>query len=147
MNKTLTTDLAADAANDMADLFQDMANDLADTYANREPEGPGAFRSPVTGTLYRIRTNKTTGRPYALVARPGATTFVYDWKAIREVSEGMRLTLEEALKYSAQFSECIICGRALTDPNSVAKGIGPVCIKTVAGYVAPVKRARRTKAA
>jgi uncharacterized protein DUF6011 len=107
----------------------DQANDFADQYANRAPEGPGAFRAS-DGTLYRIRMNKTTGRPYALVAAPGATTFVYDWKAIRNVTETMRLTLEQALVYSAQFSECIVCGRALTDPNSVAKGIGPVCRKT-----------------
>jgi hypothetical protein len=126
--------------------IQDLANALANEYANRAPEGPGAFRSTVTGTLYRIRMNKTTGRPYALVARPGATEFSYDWKAIREVSESMRLTFEEALKYSAQFEECVVCGRALTDPNSVAKGIGPVCVKTLAGYVAPVKRARKAKA-
>jgi hypothetical protein len=91
--------------------------------------------------------NKTTGEPYALVAPVGAKSFEYKRGAVAQVTEGMRLTYDEALHYSAQFNECVICGRALTDPKSVAKGIGPVCIKTIAGYVPPAKRVRKTKAA
>ena len=144
MNKNIFANLTPDELSERANNFADL---FAAQQAYKAPEGPGAFRNPVTGTLYRIRMNKTTGRPYALVAPVGATTFQYNWQAIGEVTEGMRLTYDEALKYSAQFNECVICGRALTDPNSVAKGIGPVCIKTIAGYVPPVKRTRKAKAA
>jgi len=110
-----------------ADLAADQADDLADSFAERAPEAPGAFRR--NGTVYRVRMNRETGRPYALVLRND--TFVYDWTAIRQVRECDRLTMAEALAISAQIGECVICGRTLTDPKSVAKGIGPVCRKRV----------------
>lgn len=34
-----------------------------------------------------------------------------------------------AIAYGKQFGICCCCGRELTDPKSVAKGIGPVCEK------------------
>jgi hypothetical protein len=35
-----------------------------------------------------------------------------------------------AIAYGKQFGVCCCCGRELTDPKSVAKGIGPVCEKS-----------------
>lgn len=35
--------------------------------------------------------------------------------------------LSAAKAYGHQFGECSICGRELTDPASIAAGIGPVC--------------------
>ena len=35
--------------------------------------------------------------------------------------------LERALKHGKDTGECSCCGRQLTDPKSIAKGIGPVC--------------------
>lgn len=40
-----------------------------------------------------------------------------------------RLTLELAIKYSAQTGICCHCGRSLTVLKSVAGGIGPICAK------------------
>lgn len=40
-----------------------------------------------------------------------------------------RLTLELAIKYSAQVGLCVHCGRTLTVLKSVAGGIGPICAK------------------
>ena len=36
----------------------------------------------------------------------------------------------EAIAYGKEFGVCCCCNRTLTDPKSVAKGIGPVCEKT-----------------
>lgn len=46
---------------------------------------------------------------------------------IKELIEGIPSTLEEAIKYGRETGKCACCGRPLTDPKSVARGIGPVC--------------------
>jgi hypothetical protein len=52
------------------------------------------------------------------------------------------LTLEAALKIAAKVSKnvncelygrCFICGRTLTDEESIDRGIGPVCNERLAG--------------
>ena len=37
------------------------------------------------------------------------------------------LTAEQAAEFGHAFGRCIVCGRTLTDPASVAAGIGPIC--------------------
>ena len=41
------------------------------------------------------------------------------------------LTVEQAASFGHLHGVCMICCRALTDPESVQRGIGPVCIKRV----------------
>jgi hypothetical protein len=36
-------------------------------------------------------------------------------------------TLEQAKAYGRRTGRCMVCGRRLTHPASVAEGIGPVC--------------------
>lgn len=56
-----------------------------------------------------------------------------DYKSEKEVLAKVeptdRLTLENAIKYSAQTGICCHCGRTLTVLKSVAGGIGPICAK------------------
>lgn len=42
-------------------------------------------------------------------------------------SKAHKMTLDEAAKYGALYGKCIECGRTLTDENSIAAGIGPIC--------------------
>ena len=39
------------------------------------------------------------------------------------------LTVEEAARLGRLHGVCVVCGKALTVPQSVLDGIGPVCIK------------------
>lgn len=48
---------------------------------------------------------------------------------LEKVDETNRLTLDQAIKYSAQTGICCHCGRTLTVLKSVAGGIGPICAK------------------
>lgn len=48
-----------------------------------------------------------------------------------EVAHLTPLSLEEAKKFGHLNGVCIICCRALTDPESVEAGIGPVCAKKI----------------
>lgn len=36
--------------------------------------------------------------------------------------------LEAARRYSTEFTCCAVCGSPLSDPESIARGMGPVCI-------------------
>lgn len=41
--------------------------------------------------------------------------------------EGVRMTIEFAKQYGALYGTCIVCGRTLTNEESIEAGIGPVC--------------------
>lgn len=53
--------------------------------------------------------------------------FVYAPGAVRRLSASTRISLEEAKEFGHLYGTCIVCGRTLTNPDSVAAGIGPVC--------------------
>lgn len=38
-----------------------------------------------------------------------------------------KMTLEEAKEYGTLYGMCCVCGRTLTDEDSIAAGIGPIC--------------------
>jgi hypothetical protein len=50
-------------------------------------------------------------------------------EVLNKVDVTNRLTLSQAIKYSAQVGICCHCGRTLTVLKSVAGGIGPICAK------------------
>ena len=50
-------------------------------------------------------------------------------EVLKKLEPSNRLTLQQAVKYSAQTGLCCHCGRTLTVLKSVAGGIGPICSK------------------
>jgi hypothetical protein len=93
---------------------------------------PGMYRTPA-GTFYKVQASKS-GNLYAKAATvtahdDGTATVTFDYApgAIRDLTAQMRLTLEDAAQFGMQYGTCIVCGRTLTHPTSVAAGIGPVC--------------------
>ena len=99
----------------------------------------GMYRNPSTGELFRVQPGKyNPGKLYAkrMVKIEGWTfethgkkthTFVYEPGLIREIDPAWRMTLEEAKAWGVEFGSCCVCGAFLTNPESVALGIGPVC--------------------
>ena len=70
------------------------------------------------------------GRPYGKVlveseTVPGSWSFEYRPGLIS--SALVALTLDEAKAFGCETGTCCVCGRELTNPASVAAGIGPVC--------------------
>lgn len=53
--------------------------------------------------------------------------FEYSPGAIRQLSTETLMTLEDAKKFGALYGTCCVCGRTLTNEDSIAAGIGPVC--------------------
>jgi hypothetical protein len=93
------------------------------------PEGMHKFG----GVIFKVqRAVHGSGRPYAqaLVEAPGSDsgwTFEYVPGAIKNLSSATKLSLAEAKAFGALYGTCCACGRTLTNEDSIAAGIGPVC--------------------
>lgn len=55
--------------------------------------------------------------------------FEYAPGVISRLSEDTLMTFEEAKAFGAVYGTCCVCGRTLTDENSIEAGIGPICAK------------------
>lgn len=53
--------------------------------------------------------------------------FVYAAGAIHTLRADQKMTLEQAAVFGRLYGVCVRCGADLTDENSIARGIGPIC--------------------
>lgn len=53
--------------------------------------------------------------------------FQYQGMASRWIKHDWKLSLEDAKKFGQIYGVCCMCGRTLTDEESIANGIGPIC--------------------
>jgi hypothetical protein len=94
----------------------------------------GVYRASLTGEgkpgqLYKVYPARGHGGMLAKVIVQDETGwhFEYAGAARRFVEPSGRLTLEEAKAFGASTGWCCACGAELTDPDSIAAGIGPIC--------------------
>ena len=88
----------------------------------------GMYR--VDGRIYKVLPSRTSERHYAkeLVGESeGGYRFVYAPGAMRFIRAEHRMTDEQAREFGRTTGICCVCARLLTDPKSIADGIGPVC--------------------
>lgn len=136
--------------------------------ANGEPaptaavvEQDGIYRNPTTGEMWMVKWNRATGDGRGLyasrivtLAEPvvdergkviskGKRRFDYVQGAIRRLLPSWRLTLEQAREFGALYGMCVY-GHVLTKPESIRKGIGPICEEK---YGWPAGRQREEHAA
>lgn len=87
-------------------------------------------------TIYCVRKARQSERVYAyqLITIEGQNPR-WDYVAgkVYELKVESMISLEVAQQYGRQTGICCICGRFLTDAESVQKGIGPVCGRKYAG--------------
>jgi hypothetical protein len=103
---------------------------LAHDDGNAVGEGYYALHDdPEFPSVYKVVTAKTTGNLYAKVLRVEASraSWVYAPGAMKALAGAARLTLEQAKEFGHLHGVCAICGRALSNPESVEAGIGPIC--------------------
>lgn len=103
---------------------------------------PGVYRR--NGTIYVVKQNKTNPRLHArrLVEINGkrlteADTvvqieFEFDRDALLQLRPEDQMTLEEARPFIIRYGKCIFCNTRLEDARSVARGVGPVCLRRYA---------------
>jgi hypothetical protein len=83
------------------------------------------------GDIFRVRRSRESGRLYAMkldLLAEGAE-FTFARGAIYRLTLADRMPLEVAKAWGVQTGICCMCGAFLTDPKSVAAGIGPICAK------------------
>jgi hypothetical protein len=108
-----------------------------------EPVTPGALPAAtepgfysVGADIWRVRQTKDGQRTYAvrLDVQPGARkgTWEYVKGGLNVIArDGAPLTEAAASAFGLAHGICAICAAELSDPISVARGIGPVCAKKV----------------
>ena len=81
------------------------------------------------GVIYRVQRSRESGNLYAkrLDLLATGAEFTYAAGAIRTLTLADSMTREEAQAWGVETGICCVCSADLTDPVSVARGIGPVC--------------------
>ena len=93
---------------------------------------PGYYYEQASETVFQVVQAKTTGNTYAKRLVPPAPgkkkgSWEYAPGAMKQAGQWLRLTAEEAGVLGAKWGYCCVCGATLTDPKSIAAGIGPIC--------------------
>jgi hypothetical protein len=78
------------------------------------------------GVVFKVQIAKQgSGRLYA--KRLTENGFEYAQGAINTLRSEHKMSLEQAKEYGRLYGVCCQCGTELTDENSIAAGIGPIC--------------------
>jgi hypothetical protein len=102
--------------------------------SSEEPEA-GVWMA-LDGTLIRVYLGQQSKRMLAkrINLDPEGVSYEYVGAAARVItSTDRRLSLSEVGSLGRTFDHCLCCGARLDDPESVDRGIGPVCAKRYGG--------------
>lgn len=116
-------------ANKMSASAVISAMKAAPTKASAEPEA-GVYVSEESGEYLRVYLGQESGHMLAkqIFIEEGEVSYTYLGAARRYLTpDYRRCTLEEAGSLGKASGICIHCGRLLNDPESVDRGIGPIC--------------------
>lgn len=113
----------------------DLINDLlaAPRKASTDTDTAPAVQAGVYragSLLVRVYLGQQSGQMLAkrVDVEDGSVSYEYLGLARKVLStDSVRLSLEEVGQLGIQSGTCLICGRRLDDPESVDRGIGPVC--------------------
>jgi hypothetical protein len=108
-----------------------MASDIIDqlkalpykTGSKAKAQAPAPGYYTLDNKVYKVVKSPNTGNSYAKVFTDNG--WEYAAGMATKVSEP--LTLEAAKEFGHIYGACVICGRTLTDEESIAAGIGPIC--------------------
>ena len=76
----------------------------------------------------RVQENRDKTRVYAMAFDPDTRRWEYvNREPFAACTPDTVVTAEQAMWFGHAYGICLRCGATLTDPESVARGIGPVC--------------------
>jgi Family of unknown function (DUF6011) len=87
---------------------------------------PGSYRR-ADGTVYRVYMNREGTRLLCAEWDEFEVEFSYVGLASRFVKAADLMSLADSQAFGREFGVCCQCGRLLTNPDSIAAGIGPIC--------------------
>jgi hypothetical protein len=76
---------------------------------------------------YKVQTSKTSGKRYAKLWVGGYAKWEFAPGALFKLTLADKLTEDQAAMFGKKTGHCCICSKLLTNPESVAAGIGPIC--------------------
>jgi hypothetical protein len=79
------------------------------------------------GKAVLVQRSRESNRLYAKVWDEDAEAFVYAKGVTYRLRAEHRATLEQLEAFGKAFGVCGECGRTLTNPESIKRGIGPIC--------------------
>lgn len=124
---TLRIKLLTELASMNAQQVSDKIDELKGTKSAPPAKQAVAGHYVVDGTEYQVKVSKTTGFAYLLnywggyLGAKGANAAI-----LAKIAEN---GAEYAIAYAKITGKCGVCNTKLTDPKSIAAGIGPVCAK------------------
>jgi hypothetical protein len=133
LNRIATGTLDKRTASSAIDMLRS-APRIARAAAPRRPAAPaaelemGMYRHD--GQIYRVMRSRESGRLYAkrlVLNIDGDASFEYARGAVYTLTADDRMSLEEAKAWGVEMGICCVCAAVLTNPVSVAAGIGPIC--------------------
>ncbi len=81
--------------------------------------------------LLVVKENGTCGGCEACDGENACKRYRASWKfaqgAMKNFQSFVKMSLEDAEKFGKRFGVCMCCGRLLTNPESIERGIGPIC--------------------
>lgn len=88
----------------------------------------GMYRNS-EGVIFKVQKSQNSGRLYAKRLNDSGRGFTYEAGAIYTLKHSDKMTLEQVMEFGVLTGNCCVCGAELTDPVSVARGIGPICLE------------------
>lgn len=122
-------ELTATLASRLIEMMQAQLRKAKSTDAPATPLQAGIYRRP-DGALYRVYLGQNSGAMLAKLVElraGGSVSYEYAGAAAGRVNASQRLPLAEVGSLGIATGTCLCCGRRLDDPESVDRGIGPVC--------------------
>lgn len=132
------------AASAVIDVLKDAPHRAQAAKPSETPSEAPEGMHRIADRIYKVQRSQESGRVYAKelvkVSEPATFAgvrvtgeythkfeFQYAAGAVRRLSEATLMTLEEAKEFGALYGTCCVCGRTLTNEESIEAGIGPVC--------------------
>lgn len=93
---------------------------------SQEKEGMYFFEGAVVKVQLAVH---GSGKPYAKKLNTETGKFEYTPGLVWKLKPEHKLTLEKAKEFGQLYGMCAVCGRTLTNEESIEASIGPVCRK------------------
>jgi hypothetical protein len=78
-------------------------------------------------TVARVKISRSSGKPYAVVLDAATGEWVYTPGVVKNLSSDDVVSYEIAASFGRRTGRCMMCGRTLTNAESIDAGIGPIC--------------------
>jgi len=89
---------------------------------------PGIYER--NGEIYAVKMNRDSTRLYAKRLVDAARyRFEYDTGAVYRLYPEDRMSTTRAIAFMRRYRRCLNCGHVIKSAETMAKGIGPVCMK------------------